>query len=361
MFDTFYISQVGQKSLSSPGAWFTAKRQLRDNIKKIVDYYRNNPLTISSSHLLIRIIYAMNISKSLPLDKYLDYCNQRAYTVAQNLGLTSSTSRGYIWDGIFYGKGSSEVIMANTEYFDISNSETNWKDMQSVRVLHHSKSDLNGNIPDGRWNGTDNDIAIITVNIPMLMLQYYYFTKEQEKIHLEDSRKSIMQFIYSYPLTNMVYSHMDYCIINRLRNKNDLLYSKPPLLKHPFGLPDVYGIVDNSLTIVNDYLISHQLINTYMKGLCIPSITKDNSTEVMNFPNTATTLQMYWSVILSSLNYISYILRTYEDPRRSVGKDVNNIQRLLGMHNVHSTLNGLFGKNPKYAKIMEDYNYIIKL
>jgi hypothetical protein len=143
MFDLFYIPQTGEKALIAAGPWNAARNALQENSSKVVSYYQTYPQVISSSHFLIKLIYAMNISKSLPIERFYDYCRQYTYSVSQTMGLTSAISRGNLLDGVFYGPGSTEVIIANDEYFDLELSHQNWKTLQPVRVLYHCKSDIN--------------------------------------------------------------------------------------------------------------------------------------------------------------------------------------------------------------------------
>ena len=358
MFDLFHIPQTGERSLVTAGPWHTARTALQENTNKVVAYYQMYPQVISSSHFLIKLIYAMNISKSIPIDRFYNYCKQYTYSVSQTMGLTSAISKGRLLDGVFYGPGSTEVIIANDEYFDLELSHQNWKTLRPVRVLHHSKSDINMNIPDGRYSSSEQGIAVLTLNVPMLMTQYYHFTKEQDALEKTGApRKTVMQFVYSYALTNMVYSHLDYAIFNRLCKIAAGEATGQAFLRHSFAMVNTSLYVDNALRVVNKFLNDNGTMRSYQKFINIPSVHCENFAEVLELPKTAPTIQIYWALILSRIKCLSFLLTTYDDPRRVLGAELNLIQRFLRIHGVAVSLRSILNAR-SWNDIYEDMEFI---
>lgn len=357
MFDFFYIPKTGEQSLLASGRWNTVVRTLKHNTEKIVDYYQQYPQVIPSSHLLVKLIYAMNVSKSVPLDRFFYYCNARAYNVAQHMGLTSAISRGKVFDGVFYGPGSYEVLIANDEYFDIDESYTNWKAFRPIRVLQHAKSDVNMNIPDGRYSSSEQGTVVLTVNIPMLMVQYYHFTKEQDIMEKAGApRKTVMQFVYSYALTNMVYSHLDYAIFNRLCKLSRNEPVGQAFLRHSFSIAQSNDI-DSSLQVAVKFLKTNSTMRTYQKFLNIPCVHADNFTDILELPKTAPTMQVYWALILSKVKALSFLLTTYSNPRTALAAELNLIQRFLKMHGVVASMRSILGSDA-WNDVYEDVTLI---
>lgn len=358
MFDLFYIPKVGEKSLHAASVWRNTKDLHILNTNKIVSYYQQYPMSINSSHVLVRLIYAMNISKSLPIERFFDYCKVRTYSTAQTLGFTSPISRGKIWDGDFYGNGSKEIIIANDDWFDLSTSQNDWKKYRSVTVLHHSKSDLNHNIPDGRFTSSEQGLAVITINIPMLMVQYYYFTKEQDIAERSGgARKSIMQFIYMYALTNMMYSHVNYALFNRMYKKSLSLPVGFSFYKHSFGLANSVDLTDKTLISVDAFLKANSNLKMYQKFINIPSVFSDSFADDLTLPTVAPTMQIYWALILTRLRALSYILNTYKNPRKVLGSELNLIQRWLRTHQVVKSIENILDSKT-YSDLENDIVFL---
>lgn len=358
MFDLFNIVRDGHASLSSPGSWLSAKRTLQQNLDKIVTYYQTYPQYIDSSHILVRIIYAMNMQRSVDVDRYWMYCKQRAPGVAQSLKLSSSYSKGNMWDGVFYGKGSKEFLLSVDEWFDVYNSDINWKQLQSVKVLCHGKSDLTGMIPDGRTSSVENGLTVLSINIPMLMVQYYHWNKEQDLKRADGfAGETVMQFIYKYALTNMLYTHQDYALFNRMRKLSRGEPVGVSLLRHSFFTASVHGEVDRALLIADTYIRSQQQMDLYSKLLNVPVLCANNFCEVADLPDIPPTLQVYWLLIITRIPVLAYVITSYKNPGSMLAKDLYAIQRLLKTNNVAAAAKASVGA-ATWKSLEKDYNII---
>lgn len=325
--------------------WPLINDGIRRNYQKVQSYYRQYPQVVSSSHFLIRLIYALNIGKSLPLERFYYAAASRSLNTAMALKITTSISRGDVFDGIFYGKGSREVIIGHIDSFNYIDSFDTWREMESVRILHHPKSDLNLNIPDGRATSVETGLAVISINIPMLMVQYYHFHHEQEVRESQGmNRRSIMQFIHSYVLTNAVKSHLDYAIFNRMYNLQRGVPMGDSGIRHSFALVNYTSTLDDSLSTLSksiddmNYKFDAKLKN-------IPAVFNTTFATVTDLPDMAPTLQVFWALIASRIKVLSYLVRSASKygARTISSSEINNIHRLIKIQNTDSVMRNILG------------------
>lgn len=140
--------------------------------------------------------------------------------------MTSDINYGQVFKGVFYGPSCDELILYDEEYFNPFYAEKEWMRINAVKVLLHPKSDLALLLPNGRDSSTGGGLAVISVNVPLLAIQYRGFLKSQMlKIKAEDDAKlGIQHFIHMFVLPNMLYNQIDITIMNRLMN---LFYNAP--------------------------------------------------------------------------------------------------------------------------------------
>ena len=320
--------------------WNYLKAGFQASLKIVTAYYRTYPGRVDASHFLIKLIYGVGVARSLPLDRFYAMCSSKALGVAMANKMTSAISKGQLFDGQFYGKGVREVLIGHDDDFDFQDAAKNWQNLEPIKVLSHPKSDLGLNIPDGTGDGLEEGVAVIAINIPMLALQYRQWS-EIETARAEavgDSPRGITHFIYSYPLTNMLYSHLDVTLFNRLYN----LLNNIPLAeinkRHSFFLTDY----DNKLNVVQkkqlEILASGQRsFNGMLKT--IPMVSVDTLADLAKLPDVALTRQVIWALCLARLEMLSFLFKvTVQNPRTRSSAEVNRIVRNFQLYRTDKAL-----------------------
>lgn len=296
------------QGVKTPTEWYYVKDGLRKNLATVIKYYRNTSMAVPANHFLVKLLQSIAVSQSLPLDRYYANVDAVAMNLSMALKMTSSIYGGKIFSGTFYGPGSDEVIIANDDPFDPRVIDRDWKNASPVKVLMHPKTDLALNIPNGDSNGTEKGLSVFTVNIPMLAVMYRAFRNSEIAFvqNAEESQRSLMQFIHMYVLPNMLFSHLDIALFNRVHHLQRGLGMSTSRRNHPFYLTDWTLRVDRVQTDILDFLDKGQYnFGTMLRY--IPAAVEDNMEEVMLLPNLAPTRQVMWALTAARLPVLDFL------------------------------------------------------
>lgn len=274
------------------------------DVGHVVDYYRYGTFFSKTDHLLLRLIQSVGVPLSYDLDHYYDIASARALTAANSVGMTSSLSAGRWHDSVFYG-GCLELIIAFCGQERPSELAKDWKNLQPVKVLEHPVSNLGYTLPNGKMNNDEYGLAIISVDIPMLMVQYRGFILEQHARRLEgdETRLGVRDFIGKFVIPNMLYSQTDLVLFNRVYN---LFYQQPMgevMRKHPFYITDYTELLDKGLLEIIKRITTLKM--RYRDVLeQIPKVYNDYP---YRMPDIAETRQVYWALFLTRLRQMSFL------------------------------------------------------
>lgn len=307
-------------------------RRIRDGLRlsvgKIKQYRRMNPRYLPGGHLLIRLL--MNIPASMKLDAqtYNDKVADIALLFTQSFKMTSALSKGQVFrPGVFLGENVTEVIIANTDSWDVKEGVANWEELTPIRYLYHPMSTLKLPVADAQFASSEPGLAVITVNVPMLASQYRAWRLAYGQT--EESPRSVGQFLQAYPLPNMLDSQIDIAVLNRLMGQYFGTRPVAEPYRHPFYLTDwsteVDAVLEKWLAQVGpkkwdfDTLVSH-----------IPTVSSENLHHVLKLPEMAFNTQLQWGVMLARLSLITFLVQfnhTTDNERNQ--KYLNYIKRWL--------------------------------
>jgi len=307
--------------------WHYARDGLRHNLKKVVEFYHTHSMAVESDHFLIRLLQSITTPKATPLDRYYSIVDALSLNLGMALKMTSSISKGHVFPGVFYGPGTTEVLIADNADFDAVAATRNWEHVQAIKVLRHPRSDLGLNLPDGKKTGTDEGIAVIAINIPMLAVQYRAFrlTEDEYTARTGEPGRTIQQFVHMHVLPNMLYSHLDYVIFNRIYN---LATGRPmgeSTKNHPFYITDFANKLNAvQLTILENLKAVGQDFTGVLRS--IPAVTKDTLDDVMSVPEMAPTRQVVWALALARFPAIDLMVDLVEGGNQGGAQTRNQMQ-----------------------------------
>lgn len=311
---------------------------LKRNLKTTIEFYQSHSMAVRPEHLLVRLLHNIAVPQSLNIERYFENVDALALDLATALGLTSAIYPGKIFDGVFYGEDSKEIIIAHNDYFDFRKAEFEWENLRPVQVLRHFRSDLYPNLPNGKKSGVESGLAVISINIPMLAIQYRSFrmqeiinTTNEEGVQY-DTQKSTMQFIHMYVLPNMLYSHMDLAIFNRLYNLEFGIPLGESIVKHSFFISDYTEKMDDFLsTILKTLQTSTRTFKNILEN--IPLISEDSALELMSLPDIAPTRQVMWAIVISRLNELMLLFRLAKEAGGNKNQsEINRVMRHMQMY-----------------------------
>ena len=346
----FRIDTDSNQGIVSVAQWDWLKQGLARNLDTVTSYYRSFPSRIDGSHFLIRLIYSMAISKSLDIDRAYAIASSRGLSIASANRMTSSISKGMLFDGVFYGPGCKEILIAHDEPFDYSKIHHNWRTLRPITVLQHPKSDLNMNVPDGSATSDETGLAVIAINVPMLAMQFREFKIYEDTLSevTGNNPRGVTHFIHSYALTNMLYSHLDVALFNRLHHLSRGIPLGVASKKHSFFLTDYTDkLKELQLKQLTILLNSPKRFDTMMRS--IPLVTSKTLWEMAVLPRTADTRQVVWALATGRLNLLSFLFTAGPNPRVQNSREVNSINRMLKLFQVNQVLYGMLPVDLYYS------------
>jgi hypothetical protein len=297
-------------------------------------------MAVDSSHFLIRILESITVPQSMNLERYYANVDAGSLNVSMALKLTSPVFRGQIFNGIFYGPGNTEILIGHDESFDPFAAHDDWENLAPVKVLRHPISHLGMNIPDGKSNDTETGIAVIAINIPMLAVQYRAFRLNEIEVCAEtgDSEKSIMEFIRMYVLPNMMTSHLDNVIFNRIDKMQRGIPFGSTKKHHSFYLMDWTWRVDY---VHSRLLLQLNEMQRDFTGILrsIQLVTEQSVEDLMYFPDLSPTRQILWALVTARVNVLSFLYSVTKHMQGDRnGTETNRILRVLNSYGVDSAL-----------------------
>jgi hypothetical protein len=336
--------------------WHYAKEGLKHNLKKVVEFYHTHSMAVESEHFLIRLLQSISTPKALSLDRYYAIVDALSLNLGMALKMTSSISKGHVFSGVFYGPGCTEVLIAENAEFDPVDATRNWEHVQAIRVLRHPRSDLMLNLPDGKKTGSEEGIAVIAINIPMLAVQYRAFRLQEDAYTARTGEpgRTIQQFVHMHVLPNMLYTHLDYVILNRIWN---LLHGAPM----GEGKPHSFYITDfnQKLNAVHTTILTNlQAVGQDFTGVLrsIPTVTQDNLDEALAIPEMAPTRQVEWALALSRFPALDVMVDLTEGGNQG-GANIRNQQQLnILMQAVRQYRSGAYFSSVLTGDVLYDVN-----
>ena len=315
-----------------------ATNGLMQNVEKIEHFYQDYPIAVNGSHLLVRLIQTVNVSRNLSFDRYIANCSARALNVAQALKLTSAISKGQMWDGVFYGHGTQEIIIAHDSLFSIQEVHENWKECHPVTVLQHNQTNTALLLPDGRVSSTDKGVAIIAINIPMLMAMYYRFNEEQDAVELGGgTRRTLYQFIHSYAIAGMVRSHLDNVVFNRLYNRASGVPFTEAIRKHSFFMNNYDAALDVSASMQLEYLKNMKRRFTgVLQATQLP--ISGNLLNFSELPAVPPTLQAFWALSISRMKIMAFLCLVQKDYARINARELTTLRWLMKINQTRQVI-----------------------
>lgn len=302
-----------------PRKWDYLRTGLKINLQRVQTFAQIYPKAVNSSHFLIRLLMSLAVPMSLPTARYYDSVDDRARVVSSLMGMTSPYAKGKTHDGIFYGEGCTEVLILNEDFVDFLWVHEHWQEATPITVLHHPKSDLDLLIPDGVSYSNESGLAVISINIAMLAVMYRAFTLEQTR---KSDSLSPYQFIAGWVLPNMLNSHLDLAIFNRIQQA---AFGEDKVVlvnrRHSFSLVN-YDFMMNQSLLQQVELLSrlHRSFTTMVHGM--PAISQQDMADVLQMPDLYATTQIDWILFACRVPAITLLLKLCGKTALATDRDV---------------------------------------
>lgn len=307
MYSLFNEKSSINRGTRQPPQWKMVRNRLRKNIIDVLRHIRTNRYSVANDHLLVKLLSAMRPNPDLDVYEYHRMIAARAPAVSRSQGLTSSLWRNNSnRQGIFYGRNSEEVYLYVENDIDFLSLENNWRSLTPITVLRHPRTDMSIEMLDGRLWTKENGLCIIAIDPIMLAMQYYYFIKQEGIV--DDTYLTYGQFVYKYPLANMLMSHHDVAFMNRLI----ALYDGKDVTSFENGWPitvrDYTSQVDRYLIDrINTVSLTQQPHIDTMRQIQTP--IGDYLGKLVRLPSVPITRQNLWVLIAARIPIITFLCK----------------------------------------------------
>lgn len=307
MYTLFNDPSDPAQGVQQPSSFALVRKRLRKNLIDAIRYARNSTYAVPSNHILVSILNDLNANPNVNLIEYYDIVTKRAQGVAKANKISSALQRGSIRpDGLFYGDNTTEIHVLMDTPINIFQLEDAWKRMQPLRVLRHPRTSLSINALDGSESFEEDGIAVIAIDIKLLAMQYYMWYKEQKEENPEFFQTT-RQFVYQYPLTNMLISHHDVAISNRMAAIFKGNGVSPFENIWPFYMTDHSANVDKYLFDRIETMMSKARV--FDEWLHYPNmVTAKTMYDVVRLPQTLVTRQNAWAFNIARVPYLNLLL-----------------------------------------------------
>lgn len=301
----------------------------RNNLSRVIHFYRRSNYTVASNHILVRILQNLPSGEGLDLAQYRDRVDDHVDELTRAMELTSPVNVGRsVTPGHFYGTGTEEIILTHSHPFSIGEFRSRWQQEAPLTFLRHPKSDLCLNLPDGESDLGGEGVVVVNVDIPKLACQYRLWREREERVN-PGAHHTPMQYVYRHPLTNSLASQVDIAYFNMLR---DIFFGKginDVPHQHPFFLNTNFertreGLVD----VLHSYLNRRISFGEVLES--IKPISSASLQEALAIPSMAYTRQVKWALTIARLPLISMMLLWDERTGGSFNRsEIRQVERSL--------------------------------
>jgi hypothetical protein len=176
-----------------------------------------------------------------------------------------------------------------------------------VKVLSHPQSDFNLGLSVGKRVSSAKGLSVLSVDVSAMMLQYWYFIQENLSLLHDQASVSIPKFVGQIVLPNLLRSHVDGVVMNRLRNlfygapmSQRLTYSRVAAVSSHEQLDRVLQEVIKKTTDTGRY---------YFQTLTLlPALVAASQDEHLLMPELARTRQVWWVLLLTRLSDCKFLI-----------------------------------------------------
>jgi len=321
------------------------RRVYQTLINDVKTYYAKAPKAVDSQNLLANILLHIPIRMDYSDHLFARFVEDITDGLIRGFGLTNSSFKGKVHEGITLGPLTQEVLISTYEDFDYANAKKNWRRLSPVKYLYHTRTDVNLPIMNNSMAG--KGYGVTSVNVPMMAVQYRYWLREQ--VNVQDQKDSVNRFIGSYVLPNAIDSYLDIAFFNRISRMANGVGTPTYPSPHPFYITDMVPRLERVAQGVLEKLLFSKDIQAMTEE--VPMITQVNLRHAIQLPKDPVTRQNEWTFALARLPYVKFLIQKALDAKRTDRSPLNEVQVSL-LEAKWANLHGQIS-HPELAKLFK--------
>ena len=320
------------------------RRTFKTLIHDVKQYYRKAPKYVDSRNMMALIIQQFVINTKVDDNEWVNQVERWSRGFLKEFGITTPINKGHIHTkGVTLGPQAEEVVIASYDKFDTVGLGKRWRELTPVKYLYHTRTDCTLPIMNNSTPG--RAFGVISINIPMLMVQYRYWRRWQESLGVIQFENAY-RFVGSFVLPNMIDSFLDIAFFNRLDRQSQSIPTPTFPVSHPFYLTDLTPKLVRLEEFINFEAI---LKGIEVEGLAaiVPMLVESNLFETLKLPREPVTYQNQWAITLARLPAIRYLCRMV---LRNHGYDASQLNAIM--------IDLIEGSNDQIFNVMGNTEYV---
>lgn len=306
------------------------RRTMLRELTRVTTYYKNSNFVVKGDHLINQLLLQLNVSLSRDLESYVRACGYETERLARAFRLINPVvSDPKPHHGTFYNNKTKEFIIIHATQFDIEKAYSQWEKIVPIKVHSHCFTDTSCGLLNGEYENSLNEggYSVISINLPMLALQYRAWI-DKVRQHQEVKSQSV-NFIFQYPINNMIHRHIDIAVINRLINT----YRGEPIAMHKRVHPIAVVNHDERLDLVIEKRIDYIKKGNFKFDQLFTifnCLKRPDWLAVIRPLDLAPVRSVKWVLEMQVLNYFQFFLEVRRDSNSTYNtREVSRAQRDL--------------------------------
>lgn len=305
MIEMFSRYKEISRSIITSGRHPYIADRFREAYERIAYHHRRTTYVVPSDHILVRIIQDMSVPYHGDDADFYYRCQRRVQGIVAGLNINDINSKkGSLEKSHFFNRDVPEFLVnVESGWTWGLDASKYWQDFQPVRVVYHPYGDLTMNLRLGQETKGVKGHAVLRVDIPLLMLQYVHWRKWMEQY--QNLQPTITQFVFQYPIVNMLLSDIEVSYLNHLRYMALGQVAPPQKKMYSLAVNEVTNYVEQDL----DYLLKNiqkRPMSMVEIAQSIPMVWTPCPWEFLQFPKMVINAQNGGTLALGSLPWLAF-------------------------------------------------------
>lgn len=279
------------------------KDKFKIDIDKVIEYYRYRDHKVTNNNILVRLITTASPNYNRDIYEYMRLIDNDLIYYAKLFNISSNISKGNIMENVIFHRNSLELFIFEEEDIDLLNIDENWKELRPIEVIKYDGTDTSLLVPNNKISFNRPTLSIFKIDIRKLLVQYRYWALERLT---NDFGTDPASYLYTMVFPRLVYSILDFSIINRLRLINENVIIEPNINRHPFHVFNMNDTIDRYLeTVLKTIKKENKPYSNIMKNIHL--IDKENMYDLLFDKYIINTYNRY-AYFLSKMPYLHMLL-----------------------------------------------------
>lgn len=313
------------------------KRKYVEDYTRLHSYLLSRKFTLPNDHVLVKLMKTVNVSFKRDLYDYVETVRDAVPDLEAMLKLTSPLNF-YLpnYKSNFYNNKCTEVLISVREDFDIAMATKHWKNLEPLKVISHPFTDLSYTPLVGKYiSGNASGMVYIFIDIPKLMFQYRMWVRD--RLMNKQPVEEVSKFLIDYPLFNMMKSHTDVTLFNRIVN---ILRNQPSEQYNPkisLATVDNTKYADDTAKVFVAQIIKSPIrFDEIIQNM--PTVFNKDFINVIRLPDMAKTRQVKTVLVGARLKLFEFLLEVNALQNSSINRSwlntINTELRYLNTENI---------------------------